>query len=91
MPRMKATKLFKDLLTGDSEKAGGLVLTACTILSLLLANSNFGTNYHDFFQTQFAGHSFEHWISDSVMGSHLNLGQTSFTNGHTVAFLGRHF
>jgi len=62
---MKATKLFKDFF--NSEKAGGLVLIACTILSLLLVNSNFGTNYHEFFQTQFAGHSFEHWINDGLM------------------------
>lgn len=62
---MKITKLFKDFF--DSEKAGGLVLIACTILSLLLANSNFGTNYHNFFQTQLAGHSFEHWINDGLM------------------------
>ena len=62
---MKATTLFKDFF--NSEKAGGLVLIACTILSLLLANSNFGTSYHDFFQTQFAGHSFEHWINDGLM------------------------
>lgn len=62
---MKVTKLFKEFF--ESEKAGGLVLIACTILSLLLANSNFGTYYHDFFQTQFAGHSFEHWINDGLM------------------------
>ncbi|MBX3164751.1 MAG: Na+/H+ antiporter NhaA [Bacteroidetes bacterium] len=62
---MKATTLFKDFF--NSEKTGGLVLIACTILSLLLANSNYGTSYHDFFQTQFAGHSFEHWINDGLM------------------------
>ena len=62
---MKATKLFKDFF--ESEKAGGLVLIACTILSLILANSNFGANYHDFFQTKFAGISVEHWINDGLM------------------------
>lgn len=62
---MKVTKLFRDFF--ESEKAGGLVLIACTILSLLLANSNFGANYHDFFQTQFLGNSFEHWINDGLM------------------------
>lgn len=62
---MKATKLFKDFF--NNEKAGGLVLIACTILSLTLANSIFGTSYHDFFQTKFAGHSFEHWINDGLM------------------------
>ena len=62
---MRATKLFKEFF--DSEKAGGLVLIACTILSLTLANSNFGTDYHHFWQTQFAGHSIEHWINDGLM------------------------
>ena len=62
---MKVTKLFTDFF--ESEKAGGLFLIACTLLSLLLSNSNFGANYHDFFQTQFAGHSFEHWINDGLM------------------------
>jgi NhaA family Na+:H+ antiporter len=59
------SKLFKEFL--ESEKSGGLVLIGCTILSLILANSNFGANYHDFFQTQLAGHSFEHWINDGLM------------------------
>ncbi|PKQ63360.1 Na+/H+ antiporter NhaA [Raineya orbicola] len=62
---MKATKLFTDFF--NSEKAGGLVLIACTILSLTLANSNFGTDYHHFWLTQFQGHSIEHWINDGLM------------------------
>ena len=62
---MKATKIFTDFF--NSEKAGGLVLIACTILSLTLANSNFGASYHDFFQSPLAGHSFEHWINDGLM------------------------
>jgi NhaA family Na+:H+ antiporter len=62
---MKITKLFKGFF--ESEKAGGLVLIGCTILSLLLANSIFGTSYHQFFQTQFAEHSIEHWINDGLM------------------------
>jgi NhaA family Na+:H+ antiporter len=51
----------------ESEKSGGLVLIACTILSLILVNSNFGSDYHHFWQTQFAGHSIEHWINDGLM------------------------
>jgi Na+:H+ antiporter, NhaA family len=62
---MKVTKLFKDFF--DSEKAGGLVLIACTILSLLLSNSNYGINYLCFFQIQFSGHSLEHWINEGLM------------------------
>ena len=62
---MAITKLFKDFF--DSEKAGGLILIVCTILSLTLANSSFGTDYHQFWQTQFAGHSIEHWVNDGLM------------------------
>lgn len=62
---MRATKLFREFF--ESEKAGGLVLIACTILSLTLANSNFSTEYHYFWLTQFAGHSIEHWINDGLM------------------------
>lgn len=62
---MVATKLFKDFF--DSEKAGGMVLIFCTILSLLIANSAFGESYHHFWQTQFQGHSIEHWINDGLM------------------------
>ena len=62
---MRATKLFKEFF--DSEKAGGLVLIASTILSLILTNSNFGADYRHCFQTQLAGHSFGHWINDGLM------------------------
>jgi NhaA family Na+:H+ antiporter len=62
---MKATKLFKEFF--DSEKAGGLVLIAFTILSLILANSNIITDYHNFFQTKFIGLTVEHWINDGLM------------------------
>ena len=59
------TKLFKDFF--DSEKAGGLILIFCTILSLTLANSNFGAQYHHFWEAQFAGHSIGHWVNDGLM------------------------
>ena len=62
---MTITKLFRDFF--DSEKAGGLILIGCTILSLTLANSNFGADYHHFWQTQFAGHSIEHWVNYGLM------------------------
>ena len=62
---MNATKLFKDFF--DSEKAGGLTLIGCTILSLIIANSTFSESYHHFWQTQFVGHSIEHWVNDGLM------------------------
>ncbi|CEN43293.1 Na(+)/H(+) antiporter NhaA [Capnocytophaga canis] len=62
---MKATKLFKEFF--ESEKAGGLILIACTVISLLIANSSFGESYVQFFQTKTAGLSIEHWINDGLM------------------------
>jgi len=62
---MEVTRLFKEFF--DSERAGGLILIACTALSLVLANSAFGESYHHFWATQFAGHSLEHWVNDGLM------------------------
>lgn len=62
---MIETKLFKDFF--ESEKAGGLILISCTVVSLIIANSAFGDSYHHFWQTQVAGGSIEHWVNDGLM------------------------
>jgi len=62
---MKSTKLFKAFF--ESEKAGGLALIACTIISLIVANSPLSTHYHHFWTTYFAGLSVEHWVNDGLM------------------------
>lgn len=62
---MDISKLLKDFL--DSEKAGGFVLIACTLLSLLLANSFLGDSYLSLWHFQIADHSAEHWINDGLM------------------------
>ncbi len=62
---MKATQLYKDFF--ESEKSGGLVLIAFTLISLAIANSAFGNSYLHFWETPFAGHSIEHWINDGLM------------------------
>ncbi|MEJ8820144.1 Na+/H+ antiporter NhaA [Lacibacter sp. H407] len=62
---MNPTKLFKDFF--ESEKAGGLTLIACTVVSLLIANSGWGEGYHAFWQSNFAGLSVEHWVNDALM------------------------
>lgn len=62
---MKLTKIFHAFF--NSEKTGGLVLIACTIVSLILANSAGGTSYISFWQTDFNGHSITHWINDGLM------------------------
>jgi NhaA family Na+:H+ antiporter len=50
-----------------SEKSGGLLLVACTIVSLLLANSALGPGWLGFWQREVAGLSIEHWINDALM------------------------
>jgi Na+:H+ antiporter, NhaA family len=50
-----------------SEKAGGIVLLACTAASLLLANSFAGDAYRLFWQRDVFGLSVEHWINDGLM------------------------
>lgn len=62
---LKVTKLFKNFT--DSEKSGGITLIICTILSLIITNSNFGADYNQFWETQFVGHSIKHWINDGLM------------------------
>jgi Na+:H+ antiporter, NhaA family len=62
---MILTKLFKEFI--KSEKAGGLILVIMTILSLLLANSPWQSAYTGFWNLEFGGHSFVHWINDGLM------------------------
>jgi len=62
---MRATKLFKEFF--ESEKAGGIVLVVCTIISMILANSGFRESYLGFWNTPVAGHGLGHWINDGLM------------------------
>ena len=62
---MKGTKLFTSFF--ESEKAGGLLLILCTVVSLIMANSTMGTFYHHFWLTEFSGQTLEYWINDGLM------------------------
>ena len=62
---MTITKLFKDFF--ESEKAGGFILIACTLLSLLLSNSTWSENYLHLWDYQLGNHSLVHWINDGLM------------------------
>ena len=62
---MKITQLFRDF--SDSEKSGGITLIACTIISMMLANTAFGENYTHFWHSTFGGQSVEYWINDGLM------------------------
>ncbi len=60
---MVLTRLFNRFF--ESERAGGLTLVACTLISLLLANLLPG--YLNFWGTEIGGHSLVHWINDGLM------------------------
>lgn len=62
---MKLTRLFNEFF--ESEKAGGIVLICCTILSLLLANSFLRNSYLPLWDFHFGGHSITQWINDALM------------------------
>ncbi len=69
----KFTDLFKSFF--DSEKVAGLLLVICTIISLSIANSNFGAGYVHFIHTKIdlsfsavnLNYSLEHWVNDGLM------------------------
>lgn len=65
LKKLKPTKLFKDFF--ESEKAGGLTLIACTVVSLIIANSTWASSYEHFWHIDFAGHGISHWINDGLM------------------------
>jgi len=62
---MRLTRLFNDFF--NSEKAGGLVLVFVTIVSLVLANSVWQTEYINFWNRDLGGHSIVEWINDGLM------------------------
>ena len=62
---MKITSLFKEFF--ENEKTGGFILIACTILSLVLANSIWSENYMHIWHYQLGNHSLTHWINDGLM------------------------
>lgn len=57
------------------EAAGGIVLLACTVIALAIANSPWGGAYHDWWHTQVGleigsfqlRNSLEHWVNDGLM------------------------
>jgi NhaA family Na+:H+ antiporter len=70
---MLKANTFKEFF--KSEKAGGFVLIACTIISLILANSGFSKTYLDFWHSHVdlsfykieLDYSVEHWVNDGLM------------------------
>jgi NhaA family Na+:H+ antiporter len=63
-PATTLTKLFNDFF--ESEK-GGILLIACTIISLLFANSSLSESYLGLLHYNLAGLSLENWINEGLM------------------------
>jgi NhaA family Na+:H+ antiporter len=57
--------LFIDFI--NSEKMGGFLLIACTVISLVLTNSSIGHQYAGFWEHEFNGHTITDWINDGLM------------------------
>jgi NhaA family Na+:H+ antiporter len=62
---MKLTRLFTEFF--HSEKASGLILVICTLVSLVLANTAFGDHYIHGWHTALGGKPVEFWINDGLM------------------------
>lgn len=62
---MKLTRLFNDFF--HSEKSGGIVLILCTVISMIIANSNFQDTYQAVWNLDVGSHSITHWINDGLM------------------------
>lgn len=65
MPLLKITEAFKEFI--ENEKSSGLLLIACTIIALLIANSNLSQLYLNTLHLPFLGLSLEHWVNDGLM------------------------
>ncbi|MEQ1603806.1 MAG: Na+/H+ antiporter NhaA [Pyrinomonadaceae bacterium] len=50
-----------------SEKAGGIILIVCTVVSLILANSMIGPSYLAFWHSDLGGLSIDLWVNDALM------------------------
>ncbi|MBX9853366.1 MAG: Na+/H+ antiporter NhaA [Cytophagaceae bacterium] len=68
-------KKIKNLIQAfiQAEQSSGIILIACTILSLVLANSPIGDQWHNLWHFKFGpediglSKSFGHWINDGLM------------------------
>ena len=73
MANLRPTQLFREFFA--SERAAGLILVFCTIVSVWIANSGAGEGYLHFWHARLdlsfgpvaLDHSVEHWVNDGLM------------------------
>lgn len=51
----------------QSGQAAGVLLLACTLLALTIANSGLADSYHGLWHSKIAGMSAAHWVNDGLM------------------------
>ncbi|MEP7211672.1 MAG: Na+/H+ antiporter NhaA [Acidobacteriota bacterium] len=61
----KLTETFKDFF--GNERSGAVVLVVCTVLSLIVANSQFSSSYLHFWHSHVGPLSVEQWVNDGLM------------------------
>jgi NhaA family Na+:H+ antiporter len=61
----KLSKTFQKFFA--SERSSGVLLIACTVVSLVITNSMLGESYLAFWNEKVAGLSVEHWVNDGLM------------------------
>ncbi len=59
------SQTFKEFF--DSGKSSGIILVACTLVSLAIANSALGGAYVDLWHAKVGWLPLEHWINDGLM------------------------
>ena len=62
---MKLHQTFRRFV--QSEQFGGILLLACTIVSLVLANSPFAEGWDRVWHMHLGPLSLQHWINDALM------------------------
>lgn len=62
---MALTRLFNDFV--NSEKAGGIILVICTVVSLLITNSPLQSEYLAIWTFEAGSHSVTGWVNDGLM------------------------
>lgn len=67
MPKLsiRLTESFKRYL--ENERTGAIALIVCTLVSLVIANSVFGSQYLAFWRGYVGPLSVEHWVNDGLM------------------------
>lgn len=63
--KIYSTALFNEFF--ENEKSSGIILIACTLFSLSIANSIFSEHYLHIWHYPIGGQSIEYWINDGLM------------------------